>query len=267
MKLLLAMLLPFIVAFADSLEQIRSKGVVRIGVYDGQPPFSELNDGTFEGFEVTMAQAIANDLFGEKGGRIELVPMKVEDRIPALVNNRVDIVIATITITPERAQQIDFSTPYFSVNLGVLTRKTDRIKSLADLREKRILLESGGTGEAFFKQEGFGNFTFCKIARECYRMLKDGDVDAYATDNLIAMAYPVVDSEVEVPLKTLGKPDFMGIGVQKGNKELLDFVNAELIKLSKEGFFEKAYEGTFNPFYHGAADKRYFLLDGIYSFL
>ena len=140
MKLLLAMLLPFIVAFADSLEQIRSKGVVRIGVYDGQPPFSELNDGTFEGFEVTMAQAIANDLFGEKGGRIELVPMKVEDRIPALVNNRVDIVIATITITPERAQQIDFSTPYFSVNLGVLTRKADRIKSLADLKEKRILL-------------------------------------------------------------------------------------------------------------------------------
>ena len=155
MKLLLAMLLPFIVAFADSLEQIRSKGIVRIGVYDGQPPFSELNDGTFEGFEVTMAQAIANDLFGEKGGRIELVPMKVEDRIPALVNNRVDIVIATITITPERAQQIDFSTPYFSVNLGVLTRKADRIKSLADLKEKRILLESGGTGEAFFKQEGF----------------------------------------------------------------------------------------------------------------
>ena len=98
-------------------------------------------------------------------------------------------------------------------------------------------------------------------------MLKDGDVDAYATDNLIAMAYPVVDSEVEVPLKTLGKPDFMGIGVQKGNKELLDFVNAELIKLSKEGFFEEAYEGTFNAFYHGAADKRYFLLDGIYSFL
>ncbi|RKV98531.1 MAG: amino acid ABC transporter substrate-binding protein, partial [Campylobacter sp.] len=55
--------------------------------------------------------------------------------------------------------------------------------------------------------------------------------------------------------------------VQKGNQSLLDFINADLIKLSKEGFFKKAYEDTFEPFYRGTADKKYFLLDGIYNML
>nr|WP_314441922.1 hypothetical protein [uncultured Campylobacter sp.] len=55
--------------------------------------------------------------------------------------------------------------------------------------------------------------------------------------------------------------------MQKGNKELLDFINAELVKLSKEGFFKKAYQNTFEPFYRGTADKKYFLLDGIYDLL
>ena len=267
MRLFFTLLLSCVALFADSLESIRQNGVIRIGVYDGQPPFGELNDGKFEGFEITMAKTIANDLFAPKQGRIEFVPMNVEDRIPALINNRVDMVIATITITEARSKQIDFSIPYFSVNLGVLTRKDDRIKSLSELRNKKILLESGGTGEAFFRKEGFSNFEFCKIARECYRMLKDGKVDAYATDNLIVLAYPVADNTVEVVMKNLGSPDFMGIGVQKGNQELLDFVNAELIKLSKEGFFKNAYEETFDPFYRGTADKKYFLLEGIYSFL
>ena len=98
-------------------------------------------------------------------------------------------------------------------------------------------------------------------------MIRNGDADGYINDNLIVLAYSVIDDTLEVPFKNLGPSDFIGIGVQKDNKELLDFVNAELIKLSKEGFFKKAYEQSFDPFYRGTADKKYFLLDRIYNML
>ena len=98
-------------------------------------------------------------------------------------------------------------------------------------------------------------------------MMKDGRADGYANDNIIVLAYAVVDDTLEVPFKNLGAAEFLGVGVQKGNQSLLDFINADLIKLSKEGFFKTAYEDPFEPFYRGTADKKYFLLDGIYNML
>ena len=98
-------------------------------------------------------------------------------------------------------------------------------------------------------------------------MVKNGQADAYVNDNIIVLAYEIMDKTMDVPFKTLGPTEFIGVGVSKGNKELLELVNTELIKLSKEGFFERAYNETFEPFYKKAVDKRYFLLDGIYSLL
>ena len=97
-------------------------------------------------------------------------------------------------------------------------------------------------------------------------MVKNGQADAYVNDNIIVLAYEIMDKTMDVPFKTLGPTEFIGVGVSKGNKELLELVNAELIKLSKEGFFKKAYEDTFESFYKGTVDKKYFLLDDLYSF-
>lgn len=74
-----------------------------------------------------------------------------------------------------------------------------------------------------------------------------------------------MNRSVEVSIKNLGTTDFLAIGVQKGNKTLLDFINDELIKLSKEGFFKKSFNETIQPFYKGHAEKKYFLLEDIYS--
>lgn len=96
-------------------------------------------------------------------------------------------------------------------------------------------------------------------------MLKNKKGDAYADDNLVVLAYPVLDRTVEANIKNLGASDFLAIAVQKGNKELLDAINKELINLSKEGFFLNSFRDTIDPFYKGTADKKYFLLDDIYS--
>ena len=95
-------------------------------------------------------------------------------------------------------------------------------------------------------------------------MLKNGQGDAFADDNLVVLAFPIIDNSVEVSIKNLGETDFLGMAVQKGNKELLDVINESMIRLSKEGFFKKAFDDTLNPFYKGSAEEKYFLLDDIY---
>lgn len=252
--------------FAGSLEQIRSAGVVKIGVRDGRPPFSDEKSGNFEGFEINLADAIAKSIFGDKRGRVEFVPLNASDRISALQNDKVDLAVATITITQDRKRQIDFSYPYFSMSLGVLTRKSDGIKSIDDLSNKKVLVEgSGTTAENFLYKNKIRNLIHCSITTECYDMLKQGKADAYVNDNLIVLAYSIIDDNLEVAIQNLGNPEFLGIGVRKGNTELLDLINKELVTLSKQGFFERSYDETFKPFYQGAADKKYFLLDGLYA--
>lgn len=105
---------------ARSLSEIKSSGVIRVGVYDAQPPFGKLEDGVHRGFEVDMANEIAKDIF-KNGGKVEFISTAANQRIRYLQEDKVDMVIATITVTPEREKQIDFTTPYFSVNIGVLT--------------------------------------------------------------------------------------------------------------------------------------------------
>ncbi len=250
---------------ARSLSEIKSSGVLRIGVYDAQPPFSKIEDGVHQGFEVDMANAIAKDML-PSGGKVEFTSVLANQRIKFLQEDKVDAVIATLTVTPEREKLIDFTTPYFSVNIGILTRVEDKIKSLNDLQDKTILVLSGGTAETYFEKQGY-NIARCDNANACYKALKAGQGDGYADDNLVVLAYPVLDKKVEVNIKNLGTSDFLAIGVKKGNSELLDFLNGELIKLSKEGFFKNSFDNFIEPYYKGTAEKKYFLLDDLYSLL
>ena len=263
-KVLFSFLLLFGSLFANSLSEIKDKGVLRVGVFTEQPPFGQLVDGTFTGFEVDFANAIANNLFKDKSGKVEFVATRADQRLDYVMNNKIDILLATFTITDERLQKIDFSMPYFSVNIGVLSKKGDNITKESDLRSKKVLVENGTTAQNYFNSKGFNTIS-CPNSNECYKMLRDGKGDGYANDNLIVLAYPVVDRNMEVNIKNLGSSDFLGIGVAKGNKDLLNFVNDTLVKLSKDGFFRKTFKETIEPFYKGTAEQKYFLLEDIYK--
>ena len=268
MKKILVFLM-FMLGFlsANSLNEIKSSKILRVGVFEAQPPFSQIKEnGEFEGFEVDLAKEIAKKIFGGNSGTIEFKPVLASDRLKVLQNNEIDFLIATFTITDERSKVIDFSNPYFAVNIGVVTRKDDGIKTFADLKGKTIIAEHGTTGEVYFRNQGF-NILGCDGAANCYKMLKNTpDAAGYASDNTIVLTYAVIDKSLEVNINSLGASDFLGIGVQKGNKEHLNIINDELIQLSKEGYFKKLFDNQINTFYHGLADKKYFLLDDIYKF-
>ncbi|PSM52153.1 periplasmic cysteine-binding protein [Campylobacter blaseri] len=248
--------------FGNTLAEIKQNGVIRVGVLGDEPPFSSVEDGDFTGFDIDFAKRIVRDIVGENG-KVELVEVTTHNRIEALQNNQVDLVIAEFIIDPERENLVDFSMPYFAVNTGILTKKDDHYKKISELRSKIILVETDTEAEKDLKKAGF-NVKGCEDMFHCYSELKAGRGDAFAGANLIVLAYPILDKKLEVNIESFGTASYYAIGVKKGNKDLLSALNKELINLSKEGFFKEAYENTLNPFYKGTADKKYFLLDDIY---
>lgn len=180
-----------------------------------------------------------------------------------MIDNKIDIFFNIITITDERLKIVDFSMPYLSVNTAILTRTSDNIEKLSDLRGKKIITLDGSIAQKEFKSKGYETVS-CLNAGECYKMLKDGRGDGFADDNINVLAYPLLDRGVEVNLKSVGKADFLGIAVAKGNKTLLDYINQQLINLSREDFFKNIFEDSMNTFYKGTVDRKYFLLDDIY---
>ncbi len=258
------LLLFFGFLYGYSIEEIQKNGTIRVGVFEDQPPFSTFKDDKFDGFEINLANKLVEGMFENKI-KIEFVPIKANDRILYLQENKVDIIIATFALTEDRKKLVNFSTPYMKVHIGVLTPKSTHVSSLNDLRDKKILIEKGATAENFFKEKKF-NIIECKTAGDCYRRLKAEEGDAMANDNLIVLAFSVLDPDFEVNIQNLGKPNFLGIAVAKNNEKLKNLIDEQMIKLSKEGFFKEAFDNYLNVFYKGTAEKKYFLLDDIYSF-
>ena len=108
---LAALLLGFL--SANSLDQIKKDRLVRIGVYNDQPPFSALVDGKYRGFEIALGEKLGKEIFGDNPGKVKFIPITASRRISALQRNEADMVIATFTPTPARAKKVDFSEPYF----------------------------------------------------------------------------------------------------------------------------------------------------------
>lgn len=262
MKILIAAALLCVSLFANSLDEIRKSGVIRIGVYNNQPPFSSLTDGKFVGFEAQLAGKIAKDIFGDNPGKTKFIHIATDRRMNVLEKNEVDIVVATFTPTPKRARRVDFSDPYFKVQVGILSRVDDNITSLSQLHRRKIFVIKNSPIHNFLAKEGFRkNLKFCTSSAKCYRAFKKAKNAVHADDNLILRAYAIIDNKTKVALDGLGNQTFNAIAVQKGNKELLDFINSDLAQLKKDGFLDKFFDDTLAIHYRGTVDKKEFLLD------
>ena len=143
MPLLLGLGLLFWVSSGDgtagTLQDIRARGKLTAGVKTDFPPFGFLdNKGVNKGFDIDIAKALSKELFG-KGDAVEFVSVTSENRIPFLTSGRVDLVMATMTITEERKKEVDFSTPYFVTGQTMLVRANSKITKYQDLAEKKWL--------------------------------------------------------------------------------------------------------------------------------
>ena len=266
-KIFFIVLFSFCALFARNLEEIKAANEIRIGVRTDFPPFSQIKDGEFTGFEVELAKAIGNKILDNKG-KVVLVGVEAKDRIPMLKNDQIDLMVANFTMTDERKKAVDFSLPYLLDFMGILAPKNSSLNKLSSFDGKKLLVIPGTTSDEYLKYNKSKikdvKIVKCENLYDCLTKLKNNEADGYFHTVFALANITVIDNSFVITNKAVGKPDYIACGIKKGNSSLLNAVNDAIVKLSKEDFFTKAYDETFKIHYKGTIDKKYFLVDDIY---
>jgi polar amino acid transport system substrate-binding protein len=233
------------------LEMVKERGVLRAGIRVDNPPHSFIApDGRWQGFDVDIAEAIAEEL----GVKLEKVKVDELTRISFLQNGQIDIAAASISQTQKRHQQIDFSQTYFWSKQTFLVRSGEA-KSLSDLVGKRVGVSRGshaiGNWRDWLTRKGhsfdqsliveFGN------KQAGVEAVRQGAIAGYAEDyEVLASFAKNVPALAVLDGEAIGmKQD--GIGVRENDSKIRDAVNFALQSIAKSGKYEKIYNTWFGP--------------------
>ena len=248
------------VAKARTVQEIKDSGVIRIGVFTDKAPFGYIDEnGKNQGYDVYFTDRLAKDL----GVQVEYISLDPASRVEYAETGKADIVAANFTVTPERAEKVDFSLPYMKVSLGVVSPDGAVIKSVEELKNKTLIVSKGTTAEYYFSK----NHPEIKLQKydsyaDAYNALLDGRGDAFSTDNTEVLAWAKSNPGFTVGIDSLGDVDTIAVAVQKGNTDLLDWINNEIKELGKENFFHEAYKATLEPIYGDSADPDSIVVEG-----
>ena len=248
------------VAKARTVQEIKDSGVIRIGVFTDKAPFGYIDEnGKNQGYDVYFTDRLAKDL----GVQVEYISLDPASRVEYAETGKADIVAANFTVTPERAEKVDFSLPYMKVSLGVVSPDGAVIKSVEELKDKTLIVSKGTTAEYYFSK----NHPEVKLQKydsyaDAYNALLDGRGDAFSTDNTEVLAWAKSNPGFTVGIESLGDVDTIAVAVQKGNTDLLNWINNEIKELGKENFFHEAYKATLEPIYGDSADPDSIVVEG-----
>ena len=225
-----------------TLDQIKESGTINIGVFSDKNPFGYVDEnGEYQGYDVYFARRLGEDL----GVEINFVSTEAANRIEYLQTGKVDVILANFTVTPERAEEVDFALPYMNVALGVVSPDSNVITSLDSWNaDDQMIVISGTTAETYLTQnypdiplQKYDSYATAKSAME------NGGV-AWANDNTEVIAFASQNPGYTVGIPSLGSQDTIAPAVSKGNETLLNAINDEIKALGKENFFHADYEAT-----------------------
>ncbi len=259
-KLIFALALVASLAYARTPVQIVESGYLKFGVFPSQAPISYVGeDGNFDGYDVLLAHRIAKDL----GVKARFTPLNVRTMIDALRKDKVDILLTNVVITEDRAHIVDFLRPYRRNASGLIARKGVKIGSFEDLNGKNIALVKGSNTAKFFEDflPGEVNLLEFDDHEDAVNALKNGAADAYATSWLGLYRCVRENPEFVYTDLVFGEVNRVAPAIKKGELELARWLNAEMAKLGKEGFFRKLYDETLKDVLGGAFDVDEVIID------
>jgi polar amino acid transport system substrate-binding protein len=240
---------------SGSLDKIKKAGKIRIGVFSDKPPFGYVDEkGVYQGYDVYFAHRIAKDLLGDENA-IEFVQVEPASRVEFLQSDKVDIILANFTVTPPRAEAVDFALPYMKVALGVVSPDAAPIKKIEDLEGKELIIIKGTTAETYFA-ENYPKITLQKYDQisAAFSALKDNRGAGLSQDNTLLFAWAIENPGFTTTIESIGSLDTIAPAVRKGNKELLDWLNDEIRTKLGDNFFHEDYKATLLPVYGNSVD-------------
>ncbi|MCO7521098.1 MULTISPECIES: transporter substrate-binding domain-containing protein [unclassified Pseudomonas] len=225
------------------LETIKARDKLIVGVFTDKPPFGFVDEsGRYVGFDTDIGRRFAKDLLGDEN-KVEFVAVEPASRIPFLQSDKVDLILANMTVTPERKEVVDFTNPNLRVAVQALVADGSPVRKLDELADKTIIVTTGTTADIWLSKT-HPEWKLLKFEKntESLAALANGRGDAYAQDNLILFSWAKQNPGYRVLPDLLGDEAPIAPAVKKGNTELRDWVNAELAKLGEEQYLLKLYD-------------------------
>ena len=221
---------------------IKQRGRLLVGLDIGSNLFSFRDPitGEITGFDVDIAGEVARDIFGTPS-QVEYRILSSAERIKALQNNEVDIVVKTMTITCERRKQVAFSTVYLRANQRILAPRDSAIRQASDLSGKRVCAARGTTSISRLEQISPAPIIVSVVTwADCLVALQQRQVDAVSTDDSILAGLVSQDPYLHIVGPDLEEEPY-GIGINLGNTGLVRFVNGTLERIRRDGTWYALY--------------------------
>ena len=215
---------------------------LRVGMDLSYPPFETIGpDGKPEGVSVEIAEALA----GELGRPLKVENMPFTGLIPALKTGKIDLIISSMTATPERAKAVAFSDPYLTTGLGALVPKNSNAQNLVDIDQpgNTVVVRQGTTGEVFARKN-LKNARLLTLDKEsaCVIEVAQGKAAAFIYDQMSVFQNHKRNPETTRALLAPLQTESWAVALRQGDKELLAAVNSFLAKYRAEGGFDRLSE-------------------------
>lgn len=229
----------FAMTTTNPIRAADTKDTLTVGMELKYPPFEMTDEkGNPTGISVDMANALGKFL----GKKIVIQNTPLDGLIPSLKSGKIDLIISSMTSTPERAQSIDFSNPYLKTGLCLLLRKKSNAQTLSDLNVagRFVAVKQGTTGQLYatrnIKQE---RLLVLDDEAACVLEVIQGKADGFIYDQMSVYKHWKRHPDTTRAILKPFQEESWAVGIRKGNKELLDNVNAFLKDFSAKGGFDE----------------------------
>ena len=196
------------------------------------PPYEFKDGGNFMGIDVECAK-----LIGEKlGVEVEILDIAFDSLIPTVMSGKADFVMAGMTVTEDRKESVDFSHTYQTAVQTIVVPANSPIQGVEDMYGKKIGVQTGTTGDIYCSGD-FGDEAMERYSKiiDGFQAMKSGKIDAIVVDDQVAKAIVEQDSSSFKILETAYAEEDYAIAVKKGNKDLLDKINAAIDEMKSNG--------------------------------
>ncbi|MCL6662738.1 transporter substrate-binding domain-containing protein [Paenibacillus amylolyticus] len=226
-----------------TIERIKERGKLIAGVkYDTKLfGLKDPASGNVEGFDIDIAKALAKQILGDET-KVELKEVTSKTRIPMLQNGDIDIIIATMTITDERKEQVDFSDVYFEAGQSLLVKNDSAITGLESLSGVKVLAVKGSTSAQNIREKApdaevleFDNY------QDAFTALKAGKGEALTTDNIILIGMQQTDNSFQLVGGNFTSEPY-GMAIRKGDTAFVEEVNTLLKSMKDSGEYDTLHE-------------------------
>jgi len=227
-------------ASAQTVADIKKKGEITIGMLVDFPPYGTTNaQNQPDGYDADVAKLLAKDW----GVKANIVPVTGPNRIPFLLTNKVDLLVASLAVTPERAKQVQFSQPYAAATIVLYGKTGSAIKSAADLKGVRVGVARASTQDVAVTKAAPEGTEIRRFDDDASAMqaLMSGQVDAIGCSVTVA-----AQIAKRVPANTFENKftlvqQAMAIAMRPGQDDLLKNVNEFVSKNTANGELNKLY--------------------------